>query len=976
MTPPDRGKSILPLQLTSFLGREREIAEVTELLRSSRLLTLTGAGGSGKTRLALEVARRVAAGYPDGVGWVELASLSDPELIPQEIASALGIREEAEGSITNALLGVLQHRSPLLVVDNCEHVVEECAELVDLLLRGAPGLAILATSREALGVAGERAWLVPPLSLPPAGSPCPEQLADSEAVRLFLERARDAHPSFTLTGESASAVAEICRRLDGIPLAIELAAARVKVLSPEQIAQRLDRVFDLLTTGSRTALPRHRTLRAAIDWSYRLLSTSEQRLLQRLSVFSGGFTLDAAEEVCAGGEVEDAEILDRLAALVNRSLVVVREREQVVRYELQETVRQYAKEQWSRTDAGEAPGICRLHALHYLALADAAFPDMERYQRLDVWLPRLRVEQENFRTALHWSLEEEPAIALQLVGRLPYFWLPQPVQWAEGLRWTEAALEKAGASSPPSDLAQAALAAGLLAFLQQDWPRARRHIEKALVVAQEAGDQRLTVLSMGMLPAVMSVQGEPEEGVCLGEEAARLARELDESWFTVAALIRGVASAHRVAGRPAAEEAALREAFELSGRDGYLWGTWESAMHLALSSLERGDVDEAHDLARTAAEAAARMGEGWHGARVLLVLARVVAAEGEERLAGRLLGAVETWLEFTGTRPLPDEEVERERLVAELLAGLGEDGLRQAREEGRGIDLAEALALGTGSDGKPGGEQTSQPSASARDAWEPVVGAREPPRHWLRVAALGPLRISLAGKPVDPATWSHAKPRELLLYLLAHPEGRTREQIGTAFWPEASTGRVKNSFHVLLHKLRKALGSHDVVVIEGERYRIGPEIDVWFDVTAFEEGIDAALRDLRGGDGAAVQLRSALALYRGEFLEGEIVGDWHLEIHDRVRRLYVDGLSALADLQMDAGDLSGAGETLERLVQKEDLREDAYRRLMVCMARDGRRDRALRHYGRLLTLLKNELDAEPEAETRELAARIREAATL
>lgn len=314
----------LPLPLTSFIGREREIATVRGLLEQTRLLTLTGAGGSGKSRLALEVVRQVASEFPHGVGWVELAALSNPDLVPQQVAAALGLREEGGRSRIEALLEWLRDRSLLLVLDNCEHLVDACATLADTLLRGCPGLKVLATSREALAVAGERAWLVPPLSLPAAEPASARERAEAEAVQLFVERAQAVLPTFELTDANAAAVAEICRRLDGIPLALELAAARVKVLSPEQIRDRLGDAFRLLTSGGRTALPRHRTLRAAIDWSYDLLEEPKQLLLQRLSVFSGGFTIEAAEAVCAGGPIESWEVLDLLAQLVDRSLVVMR----------------------------------------------------------------------------------------------------------------------------------------------------------------------------------------------------------------------------------------------------------------------------------------------------------------------------------------------------------------------------------------------------------------------------------------------------------------------------------------------------------------------------------------------------------------------------------------------------------------------------------------------------------------------------
>lgn len=975
----------LPVQLTSFVGREPELAEVGELLRTSRLLTLTGSGGSGKTRLAVEVARDIAGEFPGGTAWVELAGLSDPDLVAQQVASALGIRDERAGSSTAALLEVLRERSTLVVLDNCEHLVDAVAQFVALLLRGCPRLTVLATSREPLGVDGERAWLVPPLSFPDsAAAPSTADLERFEAVKLFTLRAREASREFVLTAENALAVIEICRRLDGLPLAVELAAARVGALSPVQIAARLDRAFDLLTGGPRTSLPRHRTLRATLDWSYGLLSAPEEELLRRLSVFTGGFTLEAAEDVCGGGEIPESEVLDLLASLVDRSLVGVRELEEVVRYELQETVRQYAEEKRRTIHVEQdAPELRRRHAEHYLRLAEAAHPALEGYQGFNEWLPRLTVEQDNLRSALAWSLQNEPALALRLVGHLPYFWVPQPVHWGEGLRWTEAALEQTPSSIPDLILAKAVWAAGLLAILRQDWSRAREYVDEAIDLARRTGDDRLQVLSLGVSPTIAAVQGDLELARSHAEEAVRIAREQDDPWLTAVALITGVAPARRAEGGPEAAEPALREALEVAQREGFAWCIWEAAMSLCVANLERDDLDEASTLVRTAARAADQLGVDWHAARVVVVLAAVLTAQGEQRIGARLLGSVESWLQGVGARLFPAEELLYQRLTADLRRSLGDEGLREAVDEGRGVALAESLSFGWRDGGDPGARRPTavqkpdslagvSDSIRVEGAIIRVEGAVSG-APWLEVAALGPLRIVLDGQPLDPTGWTHAKPRELLMYLLAHPEGRTRDQIGLAFWPEASAAQVKNNFHVLLHKLRKALGRPEAVLAQGQRYRISPEVDVWFDLHVFEQEIGDALRRAPADGGSAEALETALALYRGDFLEGELAGDWHLEIHDHARRLFVDGLSALADLQIGHEDLAGAVDTLERLVTKEDLREEAYRRLMICLARGGRRDRALRHHDRLVRLLRDELDVEPEPETDALAAQIREA---
>ncbi|MEW5917630.1 MAG: AAA family ATPase, partial [Gemmatimonadota bacterium] len=323
--------SAVPLSLTPLIGRSDELAALCSLLESNRLLTLTGAGGSGKTRLAAEVAVRSVEGFSDGVLWIELAPLGDPDLLPTYLLDVLGLEPGARPAMT-ALMDSLREREALMVLDNCEHLVEACAALVSILLRGCPHVRVLATSREALGVNGERAWLVPGLALPPSDVAPVADIAESSAVKLFVERAQGALASFHLTTANAGAIAHICRRLDGLPLAIELAAARVRTLPPEELATRLDDALRVLGAGARTATSRHRTLRETVDWSYRLLDEREKTLLQRLSMFAGDFTLNAAESVGADVDLDAADVLDIIGALVAKSLIVMRESEGTARY--------------------------------------------------------------------------------------------------------------------------------------------------------------------------------------------------------------------------------------------------------------------------------------------------------------------------------------------------------------------------------------------------------------------------------------------------------------------------------------------------------------------------------------------------------------------------------------------------------------------------------------------------------------------
>ena len=407
----------LPAPRSSFVGREREIEEVKRELAMTRLLTLTGVGGSGKTRLALEVARDLVEAYPDGTWLVQLAPLSEEVLVPKAVAEALKVPERPGEPLSDTLSEALRDRQLLLILDNCEHLLEATARLVDLLLDSCPRLRILATSREGLGVEGEIRWVVPSLSVPEQGrrTLSSEELEAYESVRLFVERARGRDPSLSLSPHNARAVAEICKRLEGIPLAIELAAARVGTLSLEQIAQRLEDSLKLLRGGSKTQMAKQRTLRGALDWSYELLSEDEKKLFKRLSVFAGGWTLEAAEAVGVGGGVEEDNILDLLSGLVEKSLVVARERQESgVRYRMLEPVRQYAREKLEEHGEGEEARL--RHATFFLTLAKEAEPRLQGPEDT-MWLERLESEHDNMRAALSWALESEEAeLALRLGG--------------------------------------------------------------------------------------------------------------------------------------------------------------------------------------------------------------------------------------------------------------------------------------------------------------------------------------------------------------------------------------------------------------------------------------------------------------------------------------------------------------------------------------------------------------------------------
>jgi predicted ATPase/class 3 adenylate cyclase len=522
----------LPLALTELIGREAEQGEVLALLAQARLVTLTGSGGVGKTRLSLAVAAELVDQYPDGVWLVELASLAEERLVAQSVLEAVGTREEPGRQLLATLTDHLKEKRLLLVLDNCEHLVGACATLVEAVLRRCPSVRVLATSREGLEVAGEHRYRVPSLSIPDlAHLPPPERLFEAMAVALFVARARERRPDFALTAQNVRAVAQVCTRLDGIPLAIELAAARMDSLGVEGIAARLDDRFHLLTGGPRSALPRQRTLRAALDWSYALLSDAERLLLDRLSVFAGGWTLDAAEAVCAGEGVEAWEILDLLDSLVRKSLLQVEEADRELRYGLLETVRQHGQERLAA--AGVVEVMRERHLGWYLALAEEAAPHLEGTEHV-AWLDRLEAEHDNLRAALRGAQERGAAEqGLRLAGALGPFWDARSY-FSEGRGWLEGALAT-GTGGSDAARARALTMAGYLARWQGDVADAVVHYEESLALYRALGDTRGIAVSLHHL-GITARQGDFARAMPLLEESLALYRGLGDQVGTAAAL--------------------------------------------------------------------------------------------------------------------------------------------------------------------------------------------------------------------------------------------------------------------------------------------------------------------------------------------------------------------------------------------------------------------------------------------------------
>ena len=697
----------LPVQLTSFIGRDKEMTEVKRLLGTTHLLTLTGTGGTGKTRLSVQVAADLLDQFPDGVWLIELATISDPDQVASAVAAPLRVRDEPEQQMLVTLTNFLRHKKIMIILDNCEHLVAECARIAETLLRACPGLQILASSREPLGIGGERTWPVPSLSIPEGwreeirGAHAAERLTQYESVRLFIDRATAVRPGFKVTNDNAPYVAEICWRLDGIPLAIELAAARIRVLSIDQIATRLNDQFRLLTGGSRTALPRQQTLRALIDWSFDLLTEQERILLRRLSAFAGGRTLEAVEAVCSDDQLQDFEIIDVLTSLVDKSLVTVEKPPgKEPRYTFLESVWHYGREKLA--EAGESDSLRTRHLEYFLKIAVDASPHLFGHQQF-LWLERLQPDFYNFRYALDTSLEVAglAPLGLGLAVALGRFWEIRSLL-VEGRELLASILAHPDNAAPTVQRAAGLALAGRIAWLSDNIKEGYAYTCGAFEIFSALGDEK-GIATTGVDYALYQFDaGKADEAKALIRESEIIAERLGDK--------RLLAGVRRLQGVEATSEKRYEEslllheaALALYRELGDTWFCGIVQWAIGITATYLGDFEKARVNFQECLRASWALGNRWAIAFPLEAFAALAVAEGQYARGARLLGAAEALRSEFG---ISTEETTDHPTIREIFARAAEEFIKPelvaARKEGRGLTAAEAVAFAMEAGGEGG----------------------------------------------------------------------------------------------------------------------------------------------------------------------------------------------------------------------------------------------------------------------------------
>ena len=683
--PPSKG---LPRELTSFLGRRRELREVREALSSTPLLTLTGPAGVGKTRVALRAGAELRRAFPDGVWVAELAELRDPALVAETVAGALGLQDTSTRWLVSTLADFLARRRLLLILDNCEHLLDACAVLADSLLHTCPDLKILATSREALGIGGETVLQVPPLPVPEDPVPSPEALLRYDAVCLFVERARAAWPQFEITPSNAAQVGGLCRRLDGLPLALELAAVRLRAFTVDQILQQMDRRFRLLSTGSRTGSVRHQSLRAAIDWSFELLSAPEQIVWRRLSVFAGSFDLKAAEAICGGEGLAPGAVMELVASLVEKSVLRRELYGSAPRYRMLETIRDYGRDRLR--ESGEESRISRCHRDWYADLAAGVFrhswgpSQLEWWDRAHLELPNLR---EAFRSCLAEPNRAEQGLAM--AANLAWYWVTKGSA-REGRHWMDLLLQAAPGPSPERSFGLAI--DGWLALRQVDIPKSMELLGECQALAAELGETAILSLASVALGGTLVWQGELDQGETLLEQCLQLQEGLpDRRYAAISLLHLGAACSQRGDHARAIER--LERGLELcrEAGDGYYLAWMLQAQ--GMEAWHMGDWDRAASLEAESLRLSRALDNQVGMAVSIELLAWIAASTGHAERAARLLGGLQSLWKAIPTRLYAPYVQYHDACVAGARSALGDREFDRVYRSATGVDADQLVAL-------------------------------------------------------------------------------------------------------------------------------------------------------------------------------------------------------------------------------------------------------------------------------------------
>ena len=976
-----RSGNPVPVPATSFVGRSSEIAALLQYLSpesGTRLVTVTGPGGVGKTRLVLEVARILGEQYADGVWFVEMATMTSAAQIAPALADVLGIEHRPGVDVLAAIGQFIASRELMLLFDNCEHLIDDLAIVFNTLLLRTPNLRILCTSREAVHLPGEQRIMLEPMSAPWLDEHADTAvLLNADVIRLFAERAMSVAPGFRLSALNVADVASICRAVDGIPLAVELAAAQVRVSTPQEIAQRLQGDLAFLNNG-RAGETRHRTLEEAIAWSERLLAPDERLLFQRLAIFAQSATLAAIEAVCADQVLPRTTILGVLTHLVDKSLVLTQPVGNQMRYMMMGTIRRYALERLARSD--ERDVLARRHAQWAWNLAHEGGGGICTRDSVQ-WVGRAEAEYENLRQAIAFGIEHDPDLAVEIVSNLAWYWL-----WRnhvpDALQWTSAILEHPAAADSDHVRARALYTNAMAAVWAGDYEGARERLEEALALARATDDQELMphVLRNYALAAIYCGQldlatqildqldngsfdrenalhidarfslrgiierdlGNIEHALVIMEEGLRRLRAYGEP-FLLSAHLFEVARTHQVQGNNARAETLYRECHELTLRTQNAPLLTRTFFVMAEVSQAAGNLREALDWYEAGLEHLSGQGEDATAA-TLRSLAHIAGGAGMWALCVSLYAAAEIpWPLGKALSAIIDTPYRRQIEYAYSI--LGDADLDRARRAGDYWSVADALGHGI---------------SVLRTS---LIAGHHAAHPELQIRMLGQGQVLIDDRFLEMSDWKYAAARDLLFYLVAIGE-RTREQIVNDFWPDVDAARARNRLNVTVHFLRKAMGARRWIVFEDHRYRFDPVGPYSYDVDDFYSATALASRiSQKQPDQAIASLEYAVSLVRGPFLSDVADGDWHKALRDAIHRDYQDTLVHLANLQIDHDLAQSAVYTLSLALQLAPFAEETYRCLM--RAHLVRRDlvQVMQVYRHLCELLEEEYGAPPSAAT-------------